>query len=145
MPPDQIDGRRRPPTKRSWDGGVAPRRAPSLRACPPLCERTGWIWTRFPLCAPTPLSALFGAVGLADVTTTSIVIETRFADFGDYWNPFLGGVGPAGTYVAALGTAERQALAVAVQERLPCDPDGGIALTARAWVVWGRTPSPTDA
>ena len=95
---------------------------------------------RFPLCAPPRLDAVFRAAGLGEVTTSAIVIDTSFRNFHDYWEPFEGGVGPAGTYVASLEPAARQSLAEAVARTLPRDGNGGIHLTARAWLTRGRTP-----
>jgi SAM-dependent methyltransferase len=90
---------------------------------------------RFPLCRPEALEALFAAAGLADVATLAIDIPTRFADFDDYWQPFLGGQGPAPTYLMALDTPMRERLRDHLRERLPIAADGSIALTARAWAV----------
>jgi hypothetical protein len=67
-------------------------------------------------------------------------VPTRFADFDDYWTPFLGGQGPAPGYVSSLNPDRRRALRDLLRTRLPRDPDGSIPLTARAWAVRGRTP-----
>ena len=50
---------------------------------------------RFPICQPPALLALFSEAGLRDVQTHTIDAPTTFRDFDDYWNPFLGGQGPA--------------------------------------------------
>jgi SAM-dependent methyltransferase len=92
---------------------------------------------RFPLCDPDRLADLWRLTGLGDVTTTAITVPTVFADFDDYWSPFLGGQGPAPGYVAGLAEADRERLREAVRARLPIDEDGFIALTARAWAVRG--------
>jgi SAM-dependent methyltransferase len=92
--------------------------------------------TRFPLCRPEPLVALF-RTALADVEVRSIDVPTVFRDFDDYWEPFLGGQGPAPAYAMALAPPERERL----RERLRGDlaGDGGpIRLTARAWAARGR-------
>jgi SAM-dependent methyltransferase len=94
--------------------------------------------SRFPLCRPGPLSALFRAAGLADVRCEALEIATPCADFDDLWRPLLGGTGPAPTYVATLDATRRRALARRLEETLPRAPDGAIALTARAWAVRGR-------
>jgi len=93
---------------------------------------------RFPLCRPEPLSALFTDAGLSQVETTGIEVERRFDSFDAYWQPFLGGQGPAGTYVATLSEARRTALADELRRRLPTAADGSITLTARAWAVRGN-------
>ena len=92
---------------------------------------------RFPLCAPTPLEALFAAVGLSGVATRPVDVPTRFRDFDDYWSPFLGGQGPAPTYAMSLPEDRRAVLRQAVRSALPAAADGSISLTARAWAVRG--------
>ncbi len=92
---------------------------------------------RFPVCKPEPLRALFASAGLFDVEVTAIDVPTVFADFDDYWSPFLGGTGPAPAYCTKLPEAARVALREKLRESLPADPDGKIPLTARAWAVQG--------
>jgi SAM-dependent methyltransferase len=94
---------------------------------------------RFGLCRPEPLRALLESAGLEGVEVRAIVVPTPFADFDDYWTPFLGGQGPAPGYVASLDVARRAALRASVERRLPRQADGGIALTARAWAARGRS------
>ena len=50
---------------------------------------------RFPICRPEALSELFRKAGLRDVCCDPIEIATEFANFNEYWTPFLGGPGPA--------------------------------------------------
>lgn len=92
---------------------------------------------RFPLCRPEPLRALWTDAGLGSVTVEAIDVPTVFAGFDDYWNPFLGGQGPAPAYTMSLAPEDRQALRDLLRARLPAAPDGTIALTARAWAVRG--------
>jgi SAM-dependent methyltransferase len=94
---------------------------------------------RFPLCHPAALRTAFESAGLADVDTTPIDVAAQFADFEDYWRPFLGGQGPAPAYVASLSDTQRAALKAALQARLPASREG-IVLNARAWAVRGTTP-----
>ena len=47
---------------------------------------------------------------LSATEVRAIEIPTVFTDFDDYWNPFLGGQGPAPTYVASLPEDRREAL-----------------------------------
>jgi ubiquinone/menaquinone biosynthesis C-methylase UbiE len=96
---------------------------------------------RFPLCQPAALRQLFEAAGLAEVTLQKIVIPTAFANFDDYWVPFLSGQGPAPGYVRTLGETERVQLRQRLRAVLPTQPDGAIALTAGAWAVRGQTPA----
>ncbi|MDP4500400.1 class I SAM-dependent methyltransferase [Nonomuraea turcica] len=92
---------------------------------------------RFPLCRPERLGELWTGTGLSSVAVEPIEVPTVFADFDDYWMPFLGGQGPAPGYVMALAEDHRTALRDALRRRLPTGPDGSIALTARAWAVRG--------
>jgi SAM-dependent methyltransferase len=93
---------------------------------------------RFPLCRAEPLAALFAEAGLRDVAVRAIDIPTRFPSFDDYWQPFLGGQGPAPAYAMSLDEAARERLRERLRADLPAAaPDGSIALTARAWAVKG--------
>lgn len=90
---------------------------------------------RFPLCRPQALDDLFAAIGLRQVATRPIDIPTTFAGFDDYWQPFLGGQGPAPAYAMSLDETARVRLRERIREHLPIAADGSIALTARAWAV----------
>ena len=92
---------------------------------------------RFPLCRPGALRTAFEDAGYARVETTSLTIATRFASFDDYWQPFLGGQGPAPGYAASLDEPRRAALREALRQSLPILGDGAIELDARAWAVRG--------
>jgi len=95
---------------------------------------------RFPLCRPAALRAAFEAAGLKDVSTGPLDLQARFADFDDYWSPFLGGQGPAPAYTMALDEARRTALRDRLAAQLA--PRGGpFTLGARAWAVRGRVPA----
>jgi len=96
---------------------------------------------RFPICRPGPLADLVRATGLQAVETTAIDVPTVFADFDDYWSPFLGGQGPAPGYCMSLPEEARARLRERLKQTLPIGPDGRIALTARAWAVRGRVGS----
>jgi SAM-dependent methyltransferase len=93
---------------------------------------------RFLICKPEPLIELFQLGGLAEVEVRAIDAPTVFRDFDDYWSPFLGGQGPAPTYVSSLGEERREALREQIRSRLPIASDGSISLIARAWAVRGR-------
>ncbi|MBC7871921.1 MAG: methyltransferase domain-containing protein, partial [Chitinophagaceae bacterium] len=83
---------------------------------------------RFPICKPEPLAELFQNTGLGQVEVRSIDVITHFVDFEDYWTPFLGGQGPAPSYVTALNEQERTELRHTIQTRLPIGSDGSIDL-----------------
>jgi hypothetical protein len=92
---------------------------------------------RFPLCQPPALTAVFHAARLRAVETTALEIPTDFADFDDFWKPFLGGTGPAPSYVASLDPTRRESLKTRLRRRIVSDGDGRIRLRARAWAVRG--------
>jgi SAM-dependent methyltransferase len=92
---------------------------------------------RFPICRREPLEKLFLDSRLSQVLCEPIDITTRFTNFADFWTPFLGGTGPAPSYVASLGSEQRTALANRLERALPREPDGSISLVARAWAVRG--------
>jgi SAM-dependent methyltransferase len=93
---------------------------------------------RFPMCRPDALAASFGAAGLQQVRTTALEIETRFTDFDDYWQPFLGGQGPAPSYAMALDEPARMRLRERLRAQLRAQSDGSITLVARAFAVQAR-------
>jgi len=95
---------------------------------------------RFELWQAQALAASFRSAGLVDVSTDVLEMVTDFADFDDYWRPFLGGSGPAPSYVASLDSAQRDALRTRLEERLVADEDGHIRLRARALAVRGVQP-----
>jgi ubiquinone/menaquinone biosynthesis C-methylase UbiE len=96
--------------------------------------------TLFPVCAPEPLTALFTDAGFREVEHVDITVPTVFSDFDDYWQPFLGGQGPAPSYLWTIDDDTRQRIRDEVRGLLPVAADGSIALTARAWAVRGIAP-----
>lgn len=84
------------------------------------------------------LMEFFIEAGFDEVITTSIEIDTYFTDFDDYWMPFLGGQGPAPTYLMSLNETDRAHLKNSIYKRLPIQPDGSIPLSARALAVKGK-------
>ena len=92
---------------------------------------------RFPLCRPDALLRLFEGAGLHGVEVQPITVPTIFQRWDDYWTPFLGGQGPAPSYVKTLPPERRVELGDAIRRRLPAAPDGTIRLHARAWAAKG--------
>jgi SAM-dependent methyltransferase len=90
---------------------------------------------RFPLCCPDALAELFAGAGLEKIDVTPIDVPTPFESFENYWQPFLGGQGPAPAYAMSLSEPARVRLRERIRERLPIQPDGSISLIARAWAV----------
>ena len=81
-----------------------------------------------PLCRRGELAALWREHGLAQVEEQPLTIRMSFSSFEDYWEPFLGGQGPAGAYVASLSAARRDALRNRIRQRLVGNgPDRPIA------------------
>lgn len=92
---------------------------------------------RFPLCSPERLRELFATQGFREVDVRMIDVTTRFADFADYWAPFLSGQGPAPGYVSSLSAGRQSDLRERLRADLPVSADGTIDLIARAWAVRG--------
>jgi len=92
---------------------------------------------RFPICGREALEQLLRSSRLGEVVCEPLEITTRFSNFADFWTPFLGGTGPAPSYVAGLSASQRAALAMSLERVLAFEPDGTVALAARAWAVRG--------
>jgi SAM-dependent methyltransferase len=110
-----------------WDEAVA--------LDPPLAARDEG---HMPLCKRGELAALWRAIGLERVEDQPIVIDLDFSSFEDYWTPFLGGQGPAASYLVSLPEPRRSALEARLRDRLLSSrTDGPFVLQARAWAVKG--------
>jgi len=92
---------------------------------------------RFPLCNLERLAALFRDTGLEQVRAEPLDLEVALADFHDYWGPFLGGTGPAPSYVASLDPLQRERLRDRLRQQLG---EGPLRLRARALAVRGLAP-----
>lgn len=90
---------------------------------------------RFPLCHPDTLLARVSEAGFHDAEVTAIEVPTPFSSFQDYWEPFLGGQGPAPAYAMSLADGARGRLKDRLRALLPIQADGSITLVARAWAV----------
>jgi len=93
--------------------------------------------TQYALCNPQRLQALFESAGLRQVEVTAIDVSTRFADFDDYWLPFLEAQGSVSKYLRSLDADGRDAVREYLQGQLPIQSDQTIDLIARAWAVRG--------
>ena len=93
--------------------------------------------TRYPICQPDLLEHLFVRAGLNAVEVAPLVITARFADFDDYWQPFLSGYGVASTYLLGLESSEQVKIRARLQQDVPTASDGSIVLPVRAWGVKG--------
>ena len=54
------------------------------------------------------LPRLFDGAGLREIEESALIVSVEHPSFDDWWEPFTLGVGPAGSYTAALD-ARRQA------------------------------------
>jgi len=92
---------------------------------------------RFSLVTAAGLASAFSAAGLKNVETGAIDVQTPFASFDEYWQPFLGGQGPAPAYAMSLDETTRVSLRELLRKKLPTAADGSISLIARALTVRG--------
>ena len=93
---------------------------------------------RFPESNAQGLSKIFALAGLSETSNVPIQIDTVFSSFDDYWQPFLGGQGPAPGYVSSLADKQKNALKAALHERIAVQKDGSIPMIARAWAMRGK-------
>ncbi|MHA2252189.1 MAG: class I SAM-dependent methyltransferase, partial [Candidatus Kariarchaeaceae archaeon] len=91
----------------------------------------------FPICNIDSLQELFSSCGVKQIQTEEIVIETSFSDIDEYWTPFLGGQGPAGSYLQMLDEKGKDEIRDRIKERLPISDNGSINLIARAFAIKG--------
>ncbi len=90
---------------------------------------------RFPLCREGQLESLIRRSGMKEVEAKPLEENIVFSDFHDYWDPFLGNVGPAPAYTMSLQETDRQKLEKKLREILPAAKDGSISLKVKAWAV----------
>jgi ubiquinone/menaquinone biosynthesis C-methylase UbiE len=80
------------------------------------------------------LAELFAEAGLREVEDTALPVRVEHATFEEWWEPFTLGVGPAGSYVAALDSEQQLELRERCRQRLPHAP---FTLSAQAWAARG--------
>jgi ubiquinone/menaquinone biosynthesis C-methylase UbiE len=85
------------------------------------------------------LEELWRRVGLSDVETDFLRVESTYAGFDELWEPFTYGVGPAGAYCAGLSPEQREQLRDELFTGLG-KPDGEFTLGATACAVRGVAP-----
>ena len=82
------------------------------------------------------LDELWRRVGLDEVTTDLLRVESTYSDFDELWEPFTHGVGPAGAYLARLEPEQRDAVRTALFAGVG-EPSGSFTLRATACAVRG--------
>jgi ubiquinone/menaquinone biosynthesis C-methylase UbiE len=82
------------------------------------------------------LDKLWRRVGLSEVKTEHLHVETSYAGFGELWEPFTFGVGPAGAYLAKLSPEQREEVRRELFKGLG-EPSGAFTLRATACAVRG--------
>lgn len=82
------------------------------------------------------LARLFAQAGLDETQVTTLTVRVRQASFGQWWESFTLGVGPAGAYVASLTPDRRAALREQCRHLLPAGP---VEISATAWAAVSRT------
>ena len=80
------------------------------------------------------LGELFAAAGLDEIEQSTLSASLEHANFEEWWEPYMGGVGPAGTYVAGLDAEQQAELRERCRTMLP---DGPFEITALAWAARG--------
>ena len=81
------------------------------------------------------LAALFGQAGLAGTDATTLTVRASYTAFGQWWQPFTLGVGPAGDYVVSLTARRRRLLRERCRELMNAGP---VDVSATAWAVTSR-------
>lgn len=95
--------------------------------------------SRFPICEAGALPRAFATGGWDVTRTDEVVVPMVFRDFDDYWTPFLGGQGPAPSYLSTLEPPAQDQLRERLRSSLPAQPDGTVSMSARAWIVTAET------
>jgi hypothetical protein len=86
---------------------------------------------------------MWAEAGLAEIDQRSLMIRMDFANFADYWEPYVAGEGMLGAYVGALGLAERERLERHLRSAyLTGRPDGERSFVAAAVSCRGVVPIP---
>ena len=81
------------------------------------------------------LAELFAQAGLGGIQPGTLTVRVHYANFGEWWDPFTLGVGPAGSYVTSLPPDRREALRGRCRGLLGPGP---IEISATAWAATGR-------
>ncbi|MBE2319706.1 class I SAM-dependent methyltransferase [Solirubrobacter sp. CPCC 204708] len=93
--------------------------------------------SQMPYCSPDELAGLWRGA-LDDVRVTETTVQASYSGFEDLWAPLESGVAPSGAFTVALDEERRARLKQEFRTRLAVG-DEPFTLTARAWIVVGRS------
>jgi ubiquinone/menaquinone biosynthesis C-methylase UbiE len=94
-----------------------------------------------PTMRPGEFAAAWREAGFLNIREAMLTIRMEYADFEDYWDPYLGRQGPAADYVAGLDAPSVARLREHVRRAyLDGEPDGPRSYAATAWAVRGVVP-----
>jgi SAM-dependent methyltransferase len=94
-----------------------------------------------PLCRPGEMERAWRVAGFENVVQTTIMCRMEFANFDDYWQPYLGGQAGGAAYVATLTDQKRANLKEQLRlAYLDGEEDGPRSYAAIAWAVKGVAP-----
>jgi SAM-dependent methyltransferase len=82
------------------------------------------------------LAALFARAGLGGARESTLTVHLPPVTFGQWWEPFTLGVGPAGAYLGSLPLRRRRLLRERCRQLLPAER---FDVSATAWAVRCRT------
>jgi SAM-dependent methyltransferase len=82
------------------------------------------------------LAELAAAAGLTGIESSVLTVSVGYHSFEEWWEPYLFGVGPAGSYLARVEDDVRHAVRARAVELLPPAP---FEIVADAWCVRGRS------
>jgi ubiquinone/menaquinone biosynthesis C-methylase UbiE len=80
------------------------------------------------------LAELFKQAGLREIEQTSLPVQVEHASFGEWWEPFTLGVGPAGSYLKNVEPAQQVELRERARKQLDRTP---FSFGTRAWAARG--------
>jgi ubiquinone/menaquinone biosynthesis C-methylase UbiE len=80
------------------------------------------------------LATLLDQAGVREIEESTLTVEVDHQSFDEWWQPYLLGVGPAGSFVARLDSARQARLRELCRERLPAAP---FVVSASAWAARG--------
>jgi ubiquinone/menaquinone biosynthesis C-methylase UbiE len=80
------------------------------------------------------LAELFAQAGLREIDQAELAVQVEHDSFDEWWEPFMLGVGPAGSYLATVDPARQVELRERCREQLDHTP---FTFATRAWAARG--------